>query len=256
MDLITVLVVDDEAPARRRLVRQLERLGGVALVGEAGEGEQALAMIRAHAPDLVLLDIDMPEMDGLELAEQPGMPAVIFTTAHAEHALRAFELAALDYLQKPIAAERLAAALARARERIGLRRASASVEVPRVEVPRVEVPRVEVPRIEVPRVVARSGTSVHVIDAREVQRFHATDKVTIFVHEGVDHELDDSLGALEQRLAPYGFFRTHRAELVNLAAVKALHGEAGSASVELRDGTRAAVGRRTLGELKRRLGIT
>lgn len=242
MDLIKVLVVDDEAPARRRLVRQLERLGGVALVGEAGEGEQALALIRAHAPDLVLLDIDMPEMDGLELAEQPGMPAVIFTTAHAEHALRAFELAALDYLQKPIAAERLAAALARARERIGLRRASTNAGV-------------EVPRVEVPRIVARSGTSVHVIDAREIQRFHATDKVTIFVHEGVEHVLDDSLGALEQRLAPHGFFRTHRAELVNLAAVRVLHGEAGSASVELRDGTRAAVGRRTLGELKRRLGI-
>jgi two-component system LytT family response regulator len=234
---VRVLVVDDEEPARRRLVRMLERLGGIEVVGEAGDGEQALAMVRERAPELLLLDIDMPEMDGLELAELPGLPPVIFTTAHAEHAVRAFEVAAVDYLLKPIARERLAEAIERARARMG-RLAAAS--------PMAEAP---------PRITARSGGTVHVIDASEITRFHATDKVTIFVHEGRELVLDDSLSALEVRLGPHGFFRTHRSELVSLTAVKALHSEGGSTHVELRDGSRAAVGRRVVAELKRRLGI-
>lgn len=233
-----VLVVDDEEPARRRLVRMLERLGGLEVVGEAGDGERALALIRERAPELLLLDIDMPEMDGLELAELPGLPPVIFTTAHAEHAVRAFEVAAVDYLLKPIGRERLAEAIERARARLGRAAAAAS--------PVAEPP---------PRITARSGGTVHVIDASEITRFHATDKVTIFVHEGRELVLDDSLSALEDRLARHGFFRTHRSELVSLAAVKALHSEGGSTSVELRDGSRAAVGRRVVAELKRRLGI-
>lgn len=231
-----VLVVDDEEPARRRLVRMLERLGGIEVVGEAGDGEQALALVRERGPELLLLDIDMPEMDGLELAELPGVPLVIFTTAHAEHAVRAFEVAAVDYLLKPIARERLAEAIERARGRMGRAAASPAPDAP-------------------PRITARSGGTVHVIDASEITRFHATDKVTIFVHEGRELVLDDSLSALEERLGAHGFFRTHRAELVNLAAVKALHSESGSTRVELRDGSQAAVGRRVIAELKRRLGI-
>lgn len=232
-----VLVVDDEEPARRRLVRMLERLGGIEVVGEAGDGEQALALVRERAPELLLLDIDMPEMDGLELAELPGVPLVIFTTAHAEHAVRAFEVAAVDYLLKPIARERLAEAIERAKARVGRTSGASPASEPR------------------PRITARSGATVHVIDASEITRFHATDKVTIFMHEGRELVLDDSLSALEERLGAHGFFRTHRSELVSLAAVKALHSEGGSTSVELRDGSRAAVGRRVVAELKRRLGI-
>lgn len=236
-----VLVVDDEEPARRRLVRMLERLGGVEVVGEAGDGEQALALVRERAPELLLLDVDMPEMDGLELAELPGMPLVIFTTAHAEHAVRAFEVAAVDYLLKPIGRERLAEAIERARARGG-RVAGVPASVGSAERPP-------------PRITARSGSTVHVIDAREITRFHATDKVTIFEHEGRELVLEDSLTALEERLGAHGFFRTHRSELVSLGAVKALHGDGGSTWVELRDGSRAAVGRRVVAELKRRLGI-
>lgn len=235
-----VLVVDDEEPARRRLVRMLERLGGIEVVGEAGDGEAALALVRARAPELLLLDVDMPEMDGLELAELPGMPLVIFTTAHAEHAVRAFEVAAVDYLLKPIGRERLAEAIARARGRVGRAATTASTSAT------PDPP---------PRITARSGSTVHVIDASEITRFHATDKVTIFMHEGRELVLDDSLTALEERLGPHGFFRTHRAELVSLGAVRALHGDGGSTWVELRDGSRAAVGRRVVAELKRRLGI-
>jgi two-component system LytT family response regulator len=238
---VRVLVVDDEEPARRRLVRMLERLGGIEVVGEAGDGEQALALVRERGPELLLLDIDMPEMDGLELAELPEVPLVIFTTAHAEHAVRAFEVEAVDYLLKPIARERLAEAIerAKARARAQVGRAAAGAATAEAA----------------PRITARSGATVHVIAASEITRFHATDKVTIFVHEGRELVLDESLSALEERLGPHGFFRTHRSELVSLTAVKALHTDAGSTTVELRDGSRAAVGRRVVAELKRRLGI-
>lgn len=229
-----VLVVDDEAPARRRLVRMLGRLGGVEVVGEAADGEEALALARRLAPDLLLLDIDMPEMDGLELAEVPDLPPIVFTTAHAEHALRAFEVAAVDYLLKPISRERLAEAIDRARARVGAAPVGPGGPV---------------------RVTARSGSTVYVVDAAEITRFHAEDKVTVFTHEGRELLLDESLSSLEQRLAAHGFMRTHRAELVRLSAVRALHTEDGSTSVELRDGSRAAVGRRMVAELKRRLGI-
>lgn len=234
-----VLVVDDEAPARRRLVRMLGRLGGVEVVGEAADGEEALAMVRAHAPQLLLLDIEMPEMDGLELAEEPGLPPIVFTTAHAEHALRAFEVAAIDYLLKPISRERLAEAIERARARVSAPPAEAPAAAP----------------TDTPRITARSGGTVHVVDATEITRLYAEDKVTVCVHEGRELLLDESLSALEQRLAAHGFFRTHRAELVNLAAVRALHTEDGSTRVELRDGSEAAVGRRMVAALKRRLGI-
>lgn len=230
-----VLVVDDEAPARRRLVRMLGRLDGVEVVGEAADGEQALALVRTLGPDLLLLDIDMPEMDGLELAEHEDLPPVVFTTAHAEHALRAFEVAAVDYLLKPISRDRLAEAIARVRARAGTRAPSVAAGPVRI--------------------TARSGSTVHVVDVAEITRFHAEDKVTVVSHEGRELLLDESLSSLEQRLGPRGFVRTHRSELVRLDAVRALHTEDGSTTVELSDGSRAAVGRRMVAELKRRLGI-
>ncbi|MEM7152404.1 MAG: LytTR family DNA-binding domain-containing protein [Myxococcota bacterium] len=229
-----VLVVDDEAPARRRLVRMLQRMDGVEVAGEAADGEEALNMVRASPPDLLLLDIDMPQMDGLELAEEPSLPPVVFTTAHAEHALRAFEVDAVDYLLKPISKDRLAEAIARARARTAAPDPAASGP---------------------PRITARDGATVHVIDAAQITRFHAEDKYTVFTHAGRELVLDDSLASLEKRLSAHGFFRTHRSELVNIHAVVALHADGGSTRVELNDGSHAAVGRRLVTELKRRLGI-
>lgn len=231
-----VLVVDDEAPARRRLVRMLERLDGVTVVGQAADGEAALTLLtelRDAPPDALLLDIDMPQMDGLELAEQAGLPPIIFTTAHSEHALRAFEVAAVDYLLKPISPQRLADALDR------VRAAPSTPAAP-------EGPL---------RITARSGNTTHVIEAAEICRFYAEDKYTVFVHEGRELMLDDSLATLERRLGGHGFFRTHRSELINLATVRALVTEGGSTKVQLADGSEAAVGRRVVAELKRRLGI-
>lgn len=116
-----VLVVDDEAPARRRLLRMLEAAGGIEVVGEAGTGPAALEQIEALRPDLVLLDIQMPELTGLEVLAEldpQARPEVIFVTAFDEYAIRAFEAEALDYLLKPVSEERFRRAIERARERI------------------------------------------------------------------------------------------------------------------------------------------
>ncbi len=112
-----IVVVDDEAPARQRLKRLLGELEGMEVVGEAGDGEATLRAAEELKPDLILLDIRMPGMDGMEaarlLAAQPNPPRVIFTTAYGEHALEAFEAQAIDYLVKPVRKERLAQALQR-----------------------------------------------------------------------------------------------------------------------------------------------
>jgi DNA-binding LytR/AlgR family response regulator len=240
-----VLVVDDEAPARRRLLRMLAAISDVEVVGEAADGLEARAMIDAHAPDLVLLDIHMPELDGLALARDPGMPAVVFTTAHAEHAVVAFELAAVDYLLKPIERERLERAIERARARVEGRLGGEQLD--------------QVLRAaklgEPPRLAAKSGTRVHLLPVVELTCLVAQDKYVATWHEGREHLLDDSLAVLEPRLAPFGFVRVHRAALVNLAAVTSIVGDAGSARVELKDGRSAPVSRRELSALRRRLGL-
>ena len=227
-----VLVVDDEEPARRRLARMLARIAGVEVVGEAGDGLEARQKIAALRPDLVLLDVEMPELDGLELAEtEPDLPAIIFVTAHAHYAVRAFDIAARDYLLKPVQQARLEQALARVQVR-----------------PAEPAPVV--------RISARSGGALRLFDPRGITRFHASDKYTLFHVDGAEYVLDDSLATLEQRLAGLGFLRVHRSELVNLAEARALHQRDGAAVLELSDGQRAQVSRRAVAELKRRLGLS
>ncbi len=245
-----MLVVDDEAPARRRLLRMLAEEADVEVVGEASDGHEARALIERHAPDLVLLDVQMPELDGLALARGPGMPALVFTTAHAEHAVAAFELAALDYLLKPIERERLRRALARVRERLAQVR-GAGLDATQLG----ELMRGARERGAAPRLAAREGNRVHLFELASITRLSAQDKYVVLQYRGREYLLGDSLAELEARLAGFGFLRVHRAELVNLAAVVAVAGEPGQARVELRDGQHAPVSRRELPALRRRLGL-
>jgi DNA-binding LytR/AlgR family response regulator len=241
---VRVLVVDDEPLARRRLVRLLAQIAGVELAGEAADGVEALQSIERERPDVVLLDIRMPGLDGLALAEsREGLPPIVFTTAHDEYAVRAFEVSAVDYLMKPVKLERLRAALAKARGRASGDGAGLRALLERLLPP------------EVAPVVARAGASVRVFDPRSISRFRAEDKYVVFRAGGRDHLLDESLSRLEERLAPLGFVRVHRAELVNLGHVRALHGRDDEARVELSDGQTAPVSRRFAAELRRRLGI-
>jgi DNA-binding LytR/AlgR family response regulator len=246
-----VLVVDDEAPARRRLRRLLQDVAGVEVVGEAEDGHQARALVERLRPDLVLLDIHMPEIDGLTLAATTAMPAVVFTTAHAEHAVRAFELAAVDYLLKPIDGARLRQAVERARTRQALPDWSALRDVVARGLGHTEPAR----RTEPARLTARLGNTVHLFDIEAVTRLHATDKYVLLQHESREFVLDESLVELEARLGPHGFVRVHRSELVRVAAIRALHLEPDGAWVELTDGQRAPVSRRSLPSLRQRLGL-
>jgi DNA-binding LytR/AlgR family response regulator len=244
-----VLVVDDEPLARRRLLRMLRRIRDVDAVGEAGDGLEAAEKIRTLAPDVVLLDIHMPGVggDGMTLARGlPGRPAVIFTTAHSEHALEAFAASAVDYLLKPVELDGLKRALDRAARLVQ------PADPHRLAALLDRLGRPD----DVPRVTARHGDTVRVFDARGITRFHVEDKYTLFCEDGREYLTEESLNQLEQRLAPFGFLRIHRGELVRLTAVRAIRFDGDNATVELADGQRARVSRRSLPELKQRLGVS
>jgi DNA-binding LytR/AlgR family response regulator len=239
------LIVDDEPVARRRLKRMLAVHDDLEVVGEAGDGREALERIDELEPDVVFLDIRMPEIDGLELAKQLEEVQIVFTTAYDEYAVEAFETSAVAYLLKPIEKERLAAAINKVRKKQDL---SGDQDIERLL-------RRIAGRDEPPRITARRGDSIRVFDPREISRFHAQDGYSGFRHEGRVYLLDDTITALAKRLADWGFVRTHRGELVNLSEIKALRREDDQSLVELSDGQRAAVSRRHLKELKKRLGI-
>jgi DNA-binding LytR/AlgR family response regulator len=237
---LKVLVVDDEAPARRRLARQVVELGHQ-VVGEAGDGQSALAGITAHAPDVVLLDIRMPGVDGLTLAQRSiGLPPIIFCTAWSEFAVQAFEVNAVDYLLKPVRLERLGVALGKVTSGNASTGAAKALEA--------------VAPVSPTRLITGQRGAVRFFDAREVTRFWASDKYTLFRADGAEHLLEESLATLAQRLAPFGFVQVHRAELVRLDAVRALRSEDGLHELELNDGQVARVSRRELGTVRKALG--
>lgn len=244
-----VLVVDDEPVARRRLIRILGRIDGVEVAGEAANGIQALERIRELVPDVVLLDIRMPGMDGLELAARmDDLPPIIFTTAYDEYAVQAFEANAVDYLLKPVQAERLESALAKVSKRAASRESGELQTLIKKLLDRGEGGSGL-------RITARAGKTIRVFDPHRISRFHAADRYTVFHMDGSEFVLDDSLSALEEKLSALGFFRTHRAELVNLNLVKTLRLEEGACEVALSDGQTAPVSRRMVAELKKRLGV-
>lgn len=241
-----VLVVDDERVARRRLVRMLDEIDGVQVVGEAANGEDALERIRELAPDVLLLDVRMPGRSGIELAlEVPDLPHVIFTTAHGEYAVQAFEASAVDYLLKPVRRERLARALDK------VRRHTAPAEPETLRRTLREV----LTGADVPRLAARRGASVHLFDPREVARFSASGGYTVFRQGEQEYLLDESVSALEARLAGLGFVRVHRRELVNAARVVLLSKRDDDTIARLDTGEEVVVSRRQVAVLRQKLGL-
>jgi DNA-binding LytR/AlgR family response regulator len=241
-----VLVVDDEPIARRRLIRMIELIEGVAVAGEAGDGQAALVAIDALVPDAVLLDIRMPHLDGLTLARSHRrLPPIIFTTAYDEYAVQAFEACAVDYLLKPIEQQRLAMALAKVRLRAP-DAARALLELRSWFDPDSRVPADL-------RVVVRDRGSVRFFDAASISRFYATDKYSGFRIQEEEYLFEESLSSLEQRLGALEFVRVHRSELIRLPDVVSLRPDVTRGWVELRDGQRARVSRRHISRIKRRL---
>lgn len=229
-----VLVVDDEPLARARLVRILSRIRGIASVEEAANGAAALSMVEDSPPDVVLLDIEMPGVGGLAVAKTPGMPPVIFTTAHVEFAARAFDLDAVDYLTKPIRQERLERALERVRRRSMVEKAAPAAAY---------------------QLAVHGPSGVRLVDAARATSLRALNKYTEMSVDGETHLVRESLDALEARLADAGFVRVHRAGLVRAEAIVGFRTDDGAQVVELSDATTIGVSRRHAPGVRRLLRL-
>jgi two-component system LytT family response regulator len=205
---LTVAIVDDEDLARAVLREYLAAMADVEIVAECSNGFEAVKAVAELHPDLLLLDVQMPKLDGFEVLELVGRDvAVIFLTAYDQYALRAFEVHAVDYLLKPFSAERLAGALQRARERIGR---GETLKVP----PLADTARETQGLTE--RVLVRDGPRVHVIPVQKIDYVQAQDDYVAFRCEGKDYLKEQTLGEVEASLDPARFVRIHRSFLLNL----------------------------------------
>lgn len=242
---LRVLVADDEAPARRKLRRLLDTVPGVAVAGEAASGEEAVTQIAALAPDLVLLDVQMPVLDGFGVVAAVGvdrMPPVVFVTAYDEHALHAFEVRALDYLLKPVTGARLRDALDRARRRhaggvvAGAEGATGDAARRRDALAALvgaqPLRRILVHDARGPAHGARL-LSVDAVDLARAERNY----VVLHTAYGT-FRVRGTVGALAARLDPAAFLRVNRSDVVRLDAVRELQPWShGDYRVVLRDGT-------------------
>jgi two-component system LytT family response regulator len=241
--VIRALVADDEAPARKKLRALLSRAPDVEIVAEAADGEEAVAAIRTTAPDVVFLDIQMPRLDGFGVIAQVGvaaMPLTVFVTAFDEHALRAFEVHALDYLLKPFAPTRFERVLARVRQQLG---ASGSGDLTqRIERLLAALPGPPPKPDYLRQVLVDQGPGRQILLAVEtIDRIEAVGNYLLFVTAGAEHREHRRRGTLreiEERLDPARFLRLNRSEIVRLDAIREVqpwfHGDA---KVVLADGT-------------------
>ena len=213
---LSVLVVDDEPLARRGVLARLARIGGVEVVGECGGGREAVEAIRSKAPDLVFLDVQMPGLDGFGVVEAVGpraMPVVVFVTAHDEHALRACEAEALDYLLKPIDGDRFRRVVERAASRVRQRR-------------ELDGPH---------RFVVRGMGRVRFVHADDVVYVEAArDYVVLHTADGA-HLLRATMGTVERDLGG-AFVRLHRSALARASAVQELRSDGSGGGVAVLDG--------------------
>ena len=236
-DELRVILVDDEKPARRLLREYLEGTPGVSIVAECGNGFEAVKAVADHEPDLMLLDIQMPKLDGFEVVEllERDLP-IIFITAHDEHALRAFEVHAVDYLLKPYSAERLGEAIERARERIGRGDEPASLDE------LVSAARPEGGDLE--RILVRDGSDVRVIPVESVDYIEAQDDAVAIHVGGVAHLKAQRLATLGERLDPKRFIRVHRSFILNVDRLRSIELYAKDSRIAiLEDGTKVPVSR-------------
>ena len=218
---IRTLVVDDEPAARRGILRRLHAESDIEVVGECGDGAAAIAAIGELAPALVFLDVQMPELGGFDVIDAVGverMPATIFVTAYDQHAVRAFDVHALDYVLKPIDGERFALALQRAR---GLLGGVTDDPAARLRALLGELGR-EPPRRWTRRLAIRTPGRVTLIDVADVDRFEAAGNY-IEVHAGKKvHLLRETMANLQARLDPEGYARISRSAIVNVDRVREL----------------------------------
>lgn len=251
---LRVLVVDDEPAARRGIKLLLESASAVNVVGEAGDGPEAVRQIEVLEPDIVFLDVQMPGYDGFEVMKRVAatqLPAVIFVTAYDEHALRAFDVSAVDYLLKPYEDSRFNAALARAAEEVRRRRAGdlgarlerliAALERSPSTPP---APEAACPGGLADRILIKSSGELHFLKTEEIDWIEAEGDYMKFHAGGRAHLLRETMARLESRLDPRRFIRIHRSTIVNVDRVRKMSPSfAGEYAVVLNDGTKLRLSR-------------
>lgn len=234
---IRALIVDDEPLARSSIADELRRDASVVIAGESGSGLQALDDIRRVRPDIVFLDVEMPECGGFDVLEMLGgdvPPAIVFVTAYDRYAIQAFDVGALDYLLKPFDRTRFAVALERAKERVAAHRAAPGIS---------------------DRLAIKGIGGVAFVKIAEIDRIEAEDYYARIHTGGRSHLIRRSMADLERDLQPFSFRRVHRSTIVNLDRVVALElNEAGEYDVRLRDGSSHRVSRTYRRSIKTDLG--
>jgi two-component system LytT family response regulator len=231
------MIIDDEPPARRELRRLLTDFPWLEIVGEAGNVDQAEGMVESLSPDLLFLDIQMPGGTGFDLLSRlEHLPQVIFTTAHDEHAVRAFEVDALDYLLKPIDPSRLAAALAR-------------VKI-------AHAGRAPLPEAVLEQIFVRDGDRCWFVPLREVRLLSSEGNYIRLSWGKTQPLLGRALAALEPRLDPNRFFRANRRQILNLDFIEHVElGVNGRLHAQLRDGPEVEISRRQARLFKAKLSV-
>jgi len=205
---LRLVIVDDEELARRMVREFLASMPDIDIVAECANGFEAVKAVADLHPDVLLLDVQMPKLNGFEVIELVGRDvAVVFTTAHDEYALRAFEVHAVDYLLKPFNAERLSNALSRVRERLARRETLPAAALAAAARP---------PGVASTRVLVRDGARVHVIPADAIDYVQAQDDYVAYHAEGKQFLKEQTLAEVETSLDPARFVRVHRSYVLNL----------------------------------------
>lgn len=239
---IRTIIVDDEPLARDRVRRFLRDEDGIEIVGECGNGPSAVAAIANEKPDLVFLDIQMPEKDGFEVVKAlpaKDMPTIIFVTAFDQFAIKAFDVHALDYLLKPFSRERIKRAVARAREHIDRKRVGDIDD-------RLNslIADLKSEKKYLERLVVKSVGRVFFLKADEIEWVEAAGNY-VKLHAGRDsHMIRETMSGIEAKLNPEKFLRIHRSTIVNVDRIKELHPMfSGDYAVILKNGTELALSR-------------
>jgi two-component system LytT family response regulator len=253
---LRTVIVDDEPPALAGLRAMLASHPDMVIAAEALGGTAAVAAIRDLRPDIVILDVQMPEIDGFAVLEETRragvpLPFVIFVTAHDQFAVQAFDVHAVDYLLKPVSEERFARALARARDTIAMRRNGELGQKLQLLLDehskRSSSPAPGSPPAGAPfatRILVRVGQRDEIVSVSDIDWIRSDDYCSVLHIAGKQHIIRETLGALEKRLDPQTFVRIHRSAIVNLSRVTALRRlRMGGVNVVLRDGTQLPVSR-------------
>jgi DNA-binding LytR/AlgR family response regulator len=201
-----ILIADDESIARQIVREYLEEMPGVEIVGEAANGLEAVEQIARWKPDVILLDLQMPEMDGFAVARNLAgrpTPVIVYVTAYQEHALQGFETGAVDYLLKPVRRERLEGALEKARRQLAGLRPASGAEAPR-------------------KIAGKMGDQIHMLNVADVIGFQADGELVFILTAAGRYFADASLKVLEQRLDPRLFRRVHRKTIINIDHIRTI----------------------------------